>query len=79
MALESGEHPAVLRAQVTSPGGTTMAGLAILQQHAVPAAVMRAVAAAADRSRALSANARSFPQELADVDVGLAGAPDHPE
>ena len=75
MVLSSGEHPAVLRGRVTSPGGTTMAGLAILQQQAVPAAVMGAVAAAADRSRALSANARSWTQEMADVDVGLAGAP----
>ena len=76
MVMETGEHPAVLRAHVTSPGGTTMAGIVILQQQAVPAAVMRAVAAAADRTRELSANARSFSREMADVDIRLAGAPE---
>ncbi|MGB8180027.1 MAG: pyrroline-5-carboxylate reductase [Acidimicrobiales bacterium] len=50
---ESGESPEVLRAQVTSPGGTTAAGLRVLEQHAVRAAFLDAVAAAAERSRQL--------------------------
>lgn len=50
---ETGELPEVLRAQVTSPGGTTAAGLRALEQHAVRAAFIDAVAAAAERSRQL--------------------------
>lgn len=50
----SGESPEVLRAQVTSPGGTTAAGLRVLENRAVRGAVLDAVAAAAERSRNLS-------------------------
>jgi pyrroline-5-carboxylate reductase len=50
---ETGESPEVLRAQVTSPGGTTAAGLRMLESHAVRAAFLDAVAAAAERSRQL--------------------------
>ncbi|HTT58814.1 MAG TPA: pyrroline-5-carboxylate reductase [Acidimicrobiales bacterium] len=50
---ESGETPEALRAQVTSPGGTTAAGLRVLEQRAVRAAFIDAVAAAAERSRNL--------------------------
>jgi pyrroline-5-carboxylate reductase len=50
---ETGESPEELRAQVTSPGGTTAAGLRVLEQHAVRAAFLDAVAAAAERSRQL--------------------------
>jgi len=49
----SDEGPQDLRAAVTSPGGTTAAGLAQLERHAVRAAVMDAVAAAAARSAEL--------------------------
>ncbi|MDT0165366.1 pyrroline-5-carboxylate reductase [Actinotalea sp. AC32] len=52
---ETGEHPVVLRERVTSPGGTTAAGLRQLDAHAVRAAVVAAAEAARDRSRALSA------------------------
>ena len=45
--------PAGLRAQVTSPGGTTAAGLKVLEDHAVRAALQSAVMAAAERSREL--------------------------
>lgn len=47
--------PGRLRADVTSPGGTTAAGLRVLEQRAVRAALLDAVAAAADRSRELGA------------------------
>jgi pyrroline-5-carboxylate reductase len=50
---ETGETPEVLRAQVTSPGGTTAAGLRVLESRAVRAAFLDAVAAAAERSRQL--------------------------
>ena len=51
----SGESPEVLRANVTSPGGTTAAGLRELERHAVRGAISAAVEAATDRSRALGA------------------------
>lgn len=50
----AGEHPAVLKDRVASPGGTTIAGLAELEQHGVRAGCIGAVAAAARRSRELS-------------------------
>lgn len=50
---ESRAHPADLRNRVTSPGGTTAAGTLVLEQRAVRAALIDAVAAAAARSAAL--------------------------
>lgn len=50
---ETGETPEELRAQVTSPGGTTAAGLRVLEGRAVRAALLDAVAAAVERSRQL--------------------------
>lgn len=50
---ESGDLPEALRAAVTSPGGTTAAGLRVLEQRAVRAAFIDAVAAATERSVAL--------------------------
>lgn len=48
--------PAELRAMVTSPGGTTAAGVRVLEERAVRAAFIGAVQAATDRSRELGAN-----------------------
>lgn len=53
MLRETGEPPAVLRAQVTSPGGTTAAALTVLEAMAVRAAFAEAVRAAHNRSREL--------------------------
>jgi pyrroline-5-carboxylate reductase len=50
---ESGDLPEVLRANVTSPGGTTAAGLRALEQHGVRAAFLDAVSAATERARVL--------------------------
>jgi pyrroline-5-carboxylate reductase len=47
--------PAALRAMVTSPGGTTAAGLRALEEHAVRSAFLEAVHAATARSRELAA------------------------
>jgi pyrroline-5-carboxylate reductase len=48
-----GEEPALLRARVTSRGGTTERALAALEADAVLPAIVRAVKAAAERSREL--------------------------
>ena len=48
-------NPAELRAMVTSPGGTTAAGVAVLEERAVATALIDAVLAAAGRSRELGA------------------------
>jgi len=50
---ETREHPAVVRDRVTSPGGTTLAGLGVLRERGVPEAVAAAVVAAAVRAREL--------------------------
>lgn len=54
MATSTKEHPAVLREMVTSPGGTTIAGLGVLENAATRSAFIEAVKAAAARSKELS-------------------------
>ena len=51
MLEETGQEPAELRAAVTSPGGTTAAGVRTLEFKAVRSAFIEAVAAAVERSR----------------------------
>jgi pyrroline-5-carboxylate reductase len=53
LLTESGQGPEALRAAVTSPGGTTAAGLRALEERAVRAALSEAVQAATRRSREL--------------------------
>jgi pyrroline-5-carboxylate reductase len=53
MVQRTGEHPGALKDAVASPGGTTIAGLHVLEQHAVRGALMDAVQAATERSRQL--------------------------
>lgn len=53
LAMETGEHPAQLKAMVTSPGGTTIAGLHELEKAGFKAGIMNAVEAATNRSREL--------------------------
>ena len=54
MIRETGQHPTVLREQVTSPGGTTAAALRALDDHKVRAAFITAMEAAAQRSKELA-------------------------
>lgn len=54
MVLQTGEHPLRLRDRVASPAGTTIRGIAELENRGVPGALMAAVVAAALRSRELS-------------------------
>jgi pyrroline-5-carboxylate reductase len=55
LARRSGDHPVVLRERVSSPGGTTVAGVRELDAHGVRAAFLAAAEAARDRSRELAA------------------------
>jgi pyrroline-5-carboxylate reductase len=53
LMVETGETPEALRAMVTSPGGTTAAGLRALESAAVRAAFLDAVTEATERSKEL--------------------------
>ncbi len=50
MVLETGRHPAQLKDAVTSPGGTTIAGLGVLELAGVRGTFMEAVRAASERA-----------------------------
>jgi pyrroline-5-carboxylate reductase len=54
MVLATGAHPIQLRDQVASPGGTTIRGIAELEERGVSGAFMAAVRAAAARSKELA-------------------------
>ncbi len=54
MVLKTGDHPGVLKDRVTSPGGTTIAGLQALETAGVRGAFISAVDAAARRATELS-------------------------
>jgi len=53
LMIQTGQHPALLKDMVTSPGGTTIAGLRVLENAGVRGVLMEAVAAATRRSQEL--------------------------
>jgi len=59
LVAQTGEHPAVLRARVSSPGGTIVAPLRELDAHGVRAGILAAAERCRDRSVELGAEAAS--------------------
>lgn len=53
MVLETGLHPAVLKDQVTSPGGTTIEALKVLEIEGFRQSVMKAMEACTDKTKRL--------------------------
>ncbi|MBC7099542.1 pyrroline-5-carboxylate reductase [Candidatus Bipolaricaulota bacterium] len=56
LVLESGEHPALLKDDVTTPAGVTIDGIMALEEGGLRVALIRAVMAATERGKALSRN-----------------------
>jgi len=54
LADHTGEHPAILRDQVTTPGGTTISAIAELEQYGLRTMFIHAVTTATERSKELS-------------------------
>jgi pyrroline-5-carboxylate reductase len=67
MVLATGKHPGELKDGVTSPGGTTIAGVNALEQGGLRPTVMSAVQAAAKRSMQLG----GIPEEEISHTYGL--------
>jgi pyrroline-5-carboxylate reductase len=63
LLAETGEHPAILREKVSSPGGTTIQALKRLDEGGVRSAFLTAVEAARDRSRELAAELGAEPRD----------------
>ena len=53
LMLESGDHPGAMKDAVCSPGGSTIAGVRVLEQRAFRSAAMDAVIAAAEKTKEL--------------------------
>ena len=53
MLKASEKHPSILRKEITSPGGTTEAGIEVLQEHKFQQALISCITQAAQRSHNL--------------------------
>jgi len=60
LVRETGQHPATLRDQVTTPGGTTISAIHELEERGLRAMLISAVVTATLRSRELNAAARKL-------------------
>jgi pyrroline-5-carboxylate reductase len=60
---ETSEHPGRLKDQVTSPGGTAIAGLHTLEAGGLRTTIMNAVEAARDRAEELGRKAAAAPED----------------
>lgn len=56
---ETGDHPGALRDMVTSPGGTTITGIQVMEEYKVRAALLKVVEAATQRSAELGRKVES--------------------
>lgn len=56
LALETGQHPGVMKDAVCSPAGATIQGVQVLEEGAVRGSVMRAVCTAWQKNRSLGEN-----------------------
>jgi pyrroline-5-carboxylate reductase len=54
LAIDTGKHPAILRDEVTTPGGTAIAAVSELESRGLRTTIINAVATATERSRALN-------------------------
>ena len=76
---ESGAHPAVLKNLVTTPAGTTAAGLHELERGGLRAAMAEAIMAARRRAEELAAIPEGVLKEIHECDVTLKGPTTTPE
>ena len=53
MLKVSDKHPSILRKEITSPGGTTEAGIEVLQEHKFHQALVSCITQATKRSHIL--------------------------
>jgi pyrroline-5-carboxylate reductase len=54
MVLETGQHPTLLKEQVTTPAGCTVEGILAMEEGGVRGTLIKAVKRAAERSKALA-------------------------
>ena len=70
LLTETGEHPVTWKERVTSPGGTTAAGLMALERLGGRAAAIAAIQAATQRAQDLGEQARREAQRHNESDEG---------